>query len=191
MQEANASVDGWDRGWQIASRDTHGRAAVRSGERTRLVALKDVRGTDESDGGEGCVSLRRVRESLRIPTRLLLRDRRDAGDDYEEHVGARIYLNLTAEAAAAWIEPVTTRLNRHRVPFRFKVLRHAAALARIDGGILYVPRRHAGFAASIVAEIAQTIGGLGDRTPVFTLRIGCGISIADGPPGGGSLGSTG
>src|SRR5580698_9334651 len=44
LREGNASADGWDRGWQIVNRDSHGRAAVRKGEHTRLVALKDVKG---------------------------------------------------------------------------------------------------------------------------------------------------
>jgi hypothetical protein len=188
LREGNASADGWDRGWQIVNRDSHGRAAVRKGEHTRLVALKDVKGADESNGGEGRVSLRRPREDATFQPGYYYAIGETLGDDYEEHVGARIYLNLTAGAAAAWMKHVTTRLNRHCVPFRFKVLRHLEAFARVDGGILYVPRRHAAFAASIVAEIAQTAGGLGNRTPVFTLRIGRGVSIADSPPGGGSFG---
>jgi hypothetical protein len=188
LQEANASVEGWDRGWEIVNRDPHGRAAVRNGERTRLVALKDVRGADESDDGEGRVSLRRPREDCAFQPGYYYAIGEMLGDDYEEHVGARIYLNLTPEAAAAWMKCLTTGLNRHCVPFRFKVLRHRAAFARVDGGIVYVPRRYASFAASIVAEIAQTVGGLGDRTPAFTLRVGRGISIADSPPGGGSFG---
>jgi hypothetical protein len=188
LQEANASVDGWDRGWEIVKRDTQGRAAVRSGGRTRLVAMTDVKESNESDGGDGRVSLRRLREDYAFQPGYYYAMGETLGDDYEEHVGARIYLNLNAEAAAAWMKYVTTGLNRHRVPFRFKVLRHRAAFVRVDGGILYVPRRHAAFAASIVAEIAQTAGGLGSRTPVFTLRIGRGISIADSPPGGGSFG---
>ena len=74
------------------------------------------------------------------------------------------------------------------MPFQFKVLRYLESFVRVDGGILYVPRRHAGFAASIVAELARALGGLGPRTPLFTRRIGRGIAMADNPPGGGSFG---
>lgn len=188
LQEANASVEGWDAGWEVLSRDTDGRAVVRSGTRTRLVELKDVRGSGEAYSDARQVSVRRMREDVKSQPGYYYAIGEALGDQYEDHVGARIYLNLSAKAAEAWMRRLTSELNRYRVPFRFKVLRHSAWFARVDGGIAYVPRRHAGFAASVIVELAQTVGGLGRSTPIFTRRISPGISIADNPPGGGSFG---
>jgi hypothetical protein len=188
VQEANASVGGWDSGWQIVTQDIVGHAVVRSGTRTRLVALEDVHGADESDPNVGQVSIRRFQEDFKSQPGYYYAIGEALGDRYEDQVGIRIYLNLTADAAVTWMSWVTGKLNRFRVPFQFKVLRHPASFVRVDSGVIYVPRRHAGFACSLVTELAQSIGGLGDRTPIFARRIGCGISIADNPPGGGSFG---
>lgn len=188
LQAANTSVAGWDRGWEILGRDTDGRVVVRSGTRTRLMAAQDVHGPGDHEAADGPVSIRRMREDYESQPGYYYAIGEALGDHYEDHVGARIYLNLKADAAASWMKWVTGELNRHRVPFLFKVLRYLESFVRVDGGILYVPRRHAGFAALTVTELVHTLGGLGPRTPLFTRRIGRGIAMADNPPGGGSFG---
>ncbi|MGZ5127830.1 MAG: T3SS effector HopA1 family protein, partial [Burkholderiales bacterium] len=188
LRNANASLDGWDDGWKIIDRNTEGQVVVRSGARTRLIALEDASVLGPSDSGDARLSIRRRREDFESQPGYYYAIGDAIGDQYEDQVGARIYLNLKVEAAETWMWRVTTELNRYRLPFQFKVLRHSASFVRIDSGIIYVPRRHAGFAASLIADLALVVGGLGDRTPLFTRRVAGGIALADNPPGGASFG---
>lgn len=188
LRAANTSIAGWDSGWELVGTEADGRRVVRSGTRTRLIAADDVHPGDGPRPDGASVSIRRRREDVESQPGYYYALGEALGDHYEDHVGARLYLNLQADAAAAWMKAVTQALNRHRVPFQFKVLRHRVSYRRVDGGILYVPRRHAGFATALVIDLSASVGGLGGRTPLFTRRIGRGIGLADNPPGGNSFG---
>jgi hypothetical protein len=111
-------------------------------------------------------------------------------DRPEDQETARLYLNISPARAAQWMRLVTENLNKYRVPFQFKVLRYPVAYTRVDTGVLYLPRRHAGFAAGLLTGLARTHQGLRAETPVFTRRVAHGIAIADNPPGGESFGMT-
>lgn len=182
LQRANSSAEGWDDGWSLVREEADGRALVRSGARTRPVHKSELRafGTD--------YSIRRRREDLELQPGYYYSFGETLADHYDEHVTTRIYLNLTARSAARWLGAVTRLLNHYSVPFQFKVLRHAESYARIDSGILYVPRRYGALTASLLLPLSRALGGLGARTPLFTRRLGPGIALADGPPGGESFG---
>lgn len=188
LRQANSGREGWDAGWEIIKSDAEERVVVRSGDRTRLLPATDLLSTESRTGEAARVSIRRRREDAESQPGFYYAIGETLGDQYEDFVGARLYFNLRPAAASAWMAEVTRTLNRHRVPFQFKVLRHAAAFTRVDSGILYVPRRHAGFVAALVLDLARTLDGLLDPVPWFTCRLARGIALADNPPGGGSFG---
>lgn len=183
---ANSSREGWDSGWTIVSRDTDGEAVLRSGARTRLAKADSYR-IDEGEPA-GTVSIARRREDTTLQSDYYYAYGEALGDRYEELVDARIYLNVGADAVVTWMRALTREFNAYRLPFTLKVVRHAAGYERIDTCIVYVPRRYAGFAASVAADVARIERGLRRATPLFTRRVGSGIALADNPPGGTSFG---
>lgn len=186
LAQANASRDGWDEGWSIVSRDAGGAAVLRSGARTRLVKADGFR-ADSADA-EARAAIARRREDTTLQADYYYAYGESLGDRYEELVDARLYVNLGADAAARWTALLTREFNAYQLPFALKVLRHAAGYERVDTCIVYVPRRHVCFAASIAADIGRIEGGLRRATPLLTRRIGPGLALADNPPGGTSFG---
>lgn len=147
LRAANASRGGWSVGWTVRERDADGTAVVVNGSRTRLVAPGDYR-PDRAGAGE-TVELRRPSDDAQLqPDFYYARGEALAGR-YDELVGARVYLNLAARGSAGWVERLTSELNEYAVPFSLKVLRYAELYGRVDAGVVYVPRRHAGFVAAL------------------------------------------
>ncbi|HET7544391.1 MAG TPA: lanthionine synthetase LanC family protein [Polyangiaceae bacterium] len=163
-------------------------AVVRNGSRSRLVGPDGYRLAMDTQADPQQVALRCPREDTAAQEEYYYAFGEALGDRYEDLVGSRIYLDVGPLAAAEWIHALTSHLNRHRVPFAFKVLRYAEAYRRVDTGVLYVSRRFAGFVASLILDLARAIGGLRSRTPLFARRLGPGIAFADSPPAGGSFG---
>ena len=187
LSAANHTVDGWDSGWEIVTR-AQGGTVVRRGSRVRLLTSEEFCESSGSEGSGGFMSLRILSEDIESQSAYYYAIGETLGDRYEDLVGARIYFNLTADGAVRWVECLTQSLNRHRVPFQFKVLRYQAFYSRVDGGILYIPRRYAGFVGTMITAFRDHVGGVGVRTPMFTRRIARGIAIADNPAGGLSFG---
>jgi hypothetical protein len=186
MAQANSSREGWDGGWTIVSRDDGGTAVVRSGGRIRLVKAGSYR--IESIGPAGSVAIARRREDSTLQEDYYYAYGEALGDRYEELVDARLYLNFGAEVAVKWTALLTREFNAYQLPFTLKVLRHAASYERVDTCIVYLPRRHVEFAASVALDLARIEGGLRAATPLFTRRIGVGLALGDNPPGGTSFG---
>jgi hypothetical protein len=190
LREANTSREGWVRGWEIVDRDEAGTVVVKNGARVRLAAPESYRVTDADRGHEVGMAVWRLREDAASQPDYYYAIGEALGDRYEDLVGSRIYVNLSADAATRWMRCVTQDFNRYEVPFAFKVLRNAAAYGRVDSGVLYLPRRHARFGVSIVMGLARVVGGLRRPTPLFTRRVASGIAISDNPPDGQSFGFT-
>jgi hypothetical protein len=198
LRRANAGTDRWDEGWEFLGADERGAALVRSGSRTRLQEPGTCRiGREEPVGDAsslavGCsIAIHRPCEDIESQPDYYYALGEVAGDRYEELVGARLYLNVRPQSSAHWVGVVSYALNRYRIPFAFKVLRHRSSYRRIDSGVLYVPRRHAGFVARLVIALAGDAHGdnrLRPPTPAFTRRIAPGLALADSPPGGESFG---
>lgn len=189
LAAANASSEGWDPGWELVSRDDKDTVVARSAGRSRLAKAGEYR-LEESHDPEARprLSLHRRRDDVTLQADYYYAYGESLGDRYEELVDARLYLNVESGSAIDWTRRTTTLLNAYGVPFTFKILRHAAGYERVDTCIVYLPRRHAGFVAALIADAAQAAGGLRPATPVFARRIAPGIALADNPAGGTSFG---
>jgi hypothetical protein len=188
LRQANTSREGWDPDWRIEVRNEEGTAVVRRGSCTRLVKREEYQEDGERETSSGAVLLRRPREDRDSQPGFYFAFGETMGDRFEDLVGARIYLSLVAESAAQWVQRLTGDLNAYSVPFSLKVLRNTSDYWRADAGVLYVPRRYAGFASSLVCELSKKLDGLRAGVPLFARRIAPGIAFADSPPGGESFG---
>jgi hypothetical protein len=102
---------------------------------------------------------------------------------------ARLYWNLTREGAVPFVQTVSERLNRARLPFRFKVLSDPDSYERCDAAVIYIPADGYMEVAPIVEQIHGRISAvLRPATPVFTKRLAPGLGLAEDPPGGHSFG---
>jgi len=127
-----------------------------------------------------------ARVSLRLPKELphispgyymVLGDQSAASDKEDRLV--RLYWNLTADGAAAFVGAATTLLNGAGVFFRLKVLNDQRSYARCDAGVIYLQRDDYVSAAGIISRIhADVARFLKPATPVFTkvLAPGCGLA---------------
>lgn len=188
LEAANASVERWDPGWEVVDCNEAGAVVVRSGGRIRLEERDRYRGPDDGPEPGAQVALSCPREDATTQPAFYFAFGETLGDRYEDLVGTRIYMRLRPGTAVRWMGWLTRTLNRYQVPFAFKVLRYPQAYRRIDTAVLYVSRRHAGFAAALVRDAAEALGGLGPQTPLFARRLVPGVGIADNPPGGESFG---
>ncbi len=111
----------------------------------------------------------------------------EVADRYDLMAGVRLYLAVGPEAAVAAMAALTRLFAADRVPFALKLPRRADGYRRTDAGVVYLPRRVAGFAVARVLEIAAELG-LGPGTPRFTRALATGVGLADCPPGGDSFG---
>jgi hypothetical protein len=202
LRSANGSEDCWHSGWEYLGRDEHGNALIRSGYKTRLADPGSYREEEAVGVGDAAASGAAIAAGARV---VVFRPREDVGsqpdyyyalgqslgDRYEELVGSRIYLNIRPEGAHHWVRVVSCVLNRYSVPFAFKILRHRHAYGRVDTGVLYIPRRYAGFTAALMISLSEEAAGihrLRRATPALTRRLAPGLAFADNPPGGESFG---
>jgi hypothetical protein len=101
----------------------------------------------------------------------------------------RLYWNLTSEGAVPFVQIVSERLNRARLPFRFKVLRDPDSYGRCDAAVIYTPADAYRDSVPIVGQIhAHIAPSLRPATPVFTKPLAPGLGLAEDPPGGHSFG---
>jgi len=177
LSAANTGTGSWQHGWQVDARDGDLLVVERDG--LRLWARStDVRATDPSPGAATAVRLPNEMLGLSPGFYVALGDE---GPEPGEPL-IRLYWNLFRDAAAPFVGAATAMLNDARVPFRLKVLNDPALYDRCDAGVLYLERRGGDQVASIIAAVHGVIAeGLGDETPVFTLRLARGLAFAEDP----------
>jgi len=101
----------------------------------------------------------------------------------------RIYWNIAAKGAIALLGMLTAQLNRYRVPFRFKCMRHSLLYTRADAAVLYTPRSFASIVVQIVHRCDPRIRPhLREKTPLFTRALRPGLAYAEDPGGNESFG---
>ena len=111
----------------------------------------------------------------------------DPGDDSEPL--RRYYWHLTCESAVPLVREATKRLNAARVPFVLKVRNDPAGFRRADAGVLFVRPRYLGRLGDTVEQVhSAVVGGLRSEVPLFTMRLGHGLAMAENPTGGQSFG---
>jgi hypothetical protein len=115
------------------------------------------------------------------------------GESMEDHQDGveyiRFYWSIAASAAAQLVSVLTERLNRFRVPFRYKCQRSRAQYERLDPAVLYLDKKYYQIGAQHVAEAyARVRDHLKPAAPIFTKVLVPGIALAEDPPNGDSFG---
>ena len=101
----------------------------------------------------------------------------------------RFYWNLTIDGATAFVNEITRRFERARIPFQAKLPVHPAGFARADGGVLYLGDDDVDASIdAILATYAQLRTAMRADVPFFTLPLAPGLSFAESPPNGDSFG---
>jgi hypothetical protein len=105
---------------------------------------------------------------------------------WDEGALLRIYFDSPPASALRLAAKLPARLARFRIPFHFKILLQPPELERrCDGVVLYVQRRHFPVAGLLCLEQLESLPA-GRRSPLFTLPLAPGLSLAEDP--GGSFG---
>jgi hypothetical protein len=101
----------------------------------------------------------------------------------------RFYWNLSIDAATAFVNEITRRFERARIPFQAKLPVHPGGFSRADGGVLYLGDDDVDASIDpILGTYARLRTGMRDDVPLYTLPLAPGLSFAESPPSGDSFG---
>lgn len=101
----------------------------------------------------------------------------------------RLYINLSAETAATFIEITTCFLNERLVPFRAKVVNDPNGFHRRDAAVLYLMSSSISHSLELVRMFENRFGEkLRPNIPLFTKPASRGVGLAFDPGGGESFG---
>jgi hypothetical protein len=99
-------------------------------------------------------------------------------DEFEDLL--RLYWNVSRAGAPLLVAAITGEFNRFSVPFRFKCGQLPEMYQRRDSAVLYFHRAYYPLAAQLAARIHEDLQAhLRDSVPLFTLRLACGLSLAE------------
>jgi HopA1 effector protein family len=167
-----------DDGWRVLARD---------GDEVRVVKLGlelTVRPAD-LDGGarpDDRVAIQHPKELLAISPGFYLACGERGLDPATVRRVVRLYWNLRADGAAAFVAAATGRLNAAGAAYRLKVLNDPGAFNRCDAGVIYLDRAdYPGLVGTVRRLRAELDRYLSPRTPVFTARLAPGLGFAEDP----------
>jgi hypothetical protein len=182
LSAANMGNGCWENGWDVQTA-TPGEVVVRRAGLTLWVRPEDCLSPDGSPIEPG-TELR-----LRFPKELLgispgyymgLSDRGDDSDE-EQHL-VRLYWNLRAEGAAAFVRATTGWLNEARLFFKLKVLNDPRSYVRCDAAVVYLNRNEYPAVAEILGRVyPQVARHLKPSTPMFAKPLAPGVGLAEDP----------
>jgi hypothetical protein len=101
----------------------------------------------------------------------------------------RVYWNLRPEGAIPFVRHATRAFNDLALPFRLKVVDHAAGFDRCDAGVLYVSARDRAEVYEVLPVLHRRLArALKPLTPVFAKQLAPGVALAESPAGNRSFG---
>lgn len=108
-----------------------------------------------------------------------------------EAVNSRLYWNIGPEGAIPLVRTLSGTLNKHRVPFQYKVLKRPRSMDRPDTAVLYFPRYAIRRIEEVLPEIYDEVKTyLRWSTPPFTKRLAPGVAYSEDPGNGRSFGES-
>ena len=190
LSAANPGRERWDTGWQVYQALGSGRIVAERHGQSRFLwpgefLLADATGAPPGPGTR--ISLWRPRESATLQPGFYYVFGEGAWQDDAPLV--RIYWNVSPDGAPALTRAIALALNGWGVPFRYKCLSRRTLYPRTDAAVLYMSRRSWHLAAELLGPAHRAHAGLlGADTPLFTRRLGRGVSLAEDPGTGESFG---
>ncbi len=190
LSTANAGRDRWESGWSLTQLMPGGYATARKGDLSHVFAHGEFAAANGgAPAAGGLVHVFFARESRTQQPGFYV-----ANGDTPAPFGAgsrmtRIYWHIAEEAAVPLTHAVTSLLNRHQVPFRFKTLSYSGVYSRSDAAVLYFSARYYQIVSRLLPSIrAEVRKGLRPATPLLTRRLHDGIGLAEDPATGESFG---
>ena len=181
LSAANSGAGPWEGGWSLRAEEGD-RAVVESGGLTLTAAAGEWR----RDGGDG-VDVRYPKELLRLSPGFYM-----ALGDVALTTSAellRLYWNIGAAGAAAFVRAATTAVNERGLPARLKVVNDPPMFERCDSAVVYLERARADDALRVAEELyAAAEPHLQPRVPALTRSLAPGVGLAEDPGGGQSFG---
>ena len=111
-------------------------------------------------------------------------------DEQCEGRSMRFYLNARPEGAAEVVRLVCGAFNARGVPFQFKCLSSASDYARRDSAVLYMGKRYARVAVSLLGLLyPQLRAHLRAETPMLAKPLAPGLALAEDPDADDSFGT--
>lgn len=111
-------------------------------------------------------------------------------DDQYEGSSARFYLNAHHEGIADVVRLVSNTFNACRLPFHFKCLSSASDYVRRDSAVLYIGKRYAHLAVSLLSELYPRLrANLRAETPILAKPLAPGLALAEDPDADDSFGT--
>ena len=192
LSRANAGVDLWDAGWEIAEvLPTGGIRATKDGWTRAFWPGEFV-----SFEGPGVAPRPGVRVTAFFP-------RQSTGtqagyyfafgntpeEDLDDNGLIRFYWAVESRGAATLIRAATERLNRFHVPFRLKMPLDGSLYQRLDAAVLSVHKRFYPICSRLLPPVhAGVRERLATGTPLFTKRFAAGVGLAEDTGGQESFG---
>lgn len=190
LSAANPGRERWEAGWQVYQALSTGRVVAERHGLSRFLwpgefLSPDAPGMPPRPGTR--ITLWKPRDSATMQPGFYYVFPEGAWDDDAPLV--RIYWNVTPDGAPALTRAIVAALNGWGVPFRYKCLSRRSLYPRTDAAVLYMARRSWHLAAELLGPVHRAHAGLlGADTPLFTRRLGRGVSLAEDPGTGESFG---
>lgn len=109
----------------------------------------------------------------------------------DQTVNCRLYWNVGPEGTIPLVRSLSSIMNRHRLPFQYKVLKKPSHMDRPDTALLYFPRYTLARVQDVLPEIHDEVKHyLRWQTPPFAKRLAPGVAYAEDPGSGSSFGES-
>lgn len=194
MSAANSTHERWEDGWTIGQVLHQGQIVAQQGTNSRNVwpgqfISRDGPAAIPRPGAQ--ISIFYAKESRSLQNGFYYA----FGEEVEEHSrGAglvRLYWNISPEGAAKLVGLITSRLNRFRVPFRFKCATARSQFSRTDVAVLYLTKPFFRITAELMLDVHPAVADFLDGdVPLFSKKIAKGLSAAEDPGTGESFGQS-
>lgn len=182
MSAANSGAGPWEGGWTLRA-DEGDMAVVESGG----LALTARQGEWRRAADGGAVDVRYPKELLRLSPGFYMALGDTALDPSADLL--RLYWNIGAPGAVAFVHAATRLVNERALPARLKVANDPPMFERCDSAVVYLERARAGEALSVAGELyAAAKPHLEPRVPALTRPLAPGVGLAEDPGGGQSFG---
>ena len=185
LSAVNGSRERFDSGWSVYQLGLDGCVHIRKGDAFRLArpgeyVLAAARGRSPHLGDP--VLLMMPRENAQLQPGFYYAFGETPASDFDDSELSRFYFNVDADHVRMLIDGLSSRLNRYRIPYRFKCISHPRRLTRSDGAVLYIAKRFMGLATALVIEaVSEPALALRARVPSFAKPILPGLGVADDP----------
>lgn len=192
LSEANDTQDVWESGWQIAEMLPTGQIRAEKHGRTRFVWPGEFLssqgfGVPPQPGTQ--INVFFPKESATLQPGFFFTFGQTFMDSWEESNVMRFYWHIEQSGAPQLLGGISSRLNRFRVPYRFKVLNNIHPFNRSDAAVLFLTKKYYRIVIGLMAEVHKEVRDhLKPETPLFSKRVADGLGLAEDPGNGDSFG---